>query len=119
MRFGVYVNMVFFLGMGLLAIISPSRLAEIVHFSLPDSVARNEVRAVYGGFGLAIAGMLVIALRLPAYRDGVVLCIGVALLGMAFGRLVSFAVDGSSRRAFGFFFLEVSLATLLLTTLPE
>lgn len=51
---------------------------------LLDRIAesRAEVRAVYGGFGLAIAAMLVLVITVAA-----------ALGGMAFGRLVSGVVD--------------------------
>ncbi len=51
--------------------------------------ARAEVRAVYGGFGLAIASMLAVALATPDLRTGILTTVAAALAGMAFGRLVS------------------------------
>ena len=56
---------------------------------------RNEVRAVYGGFGLAIGLLLLATLSLAGMRAGVFLTVGVALLGMAAGRLISSILDGS------------------------
>ena len=60
---------------------------------------RNEVRAVYGGFGLVISGLLLMAAvdGTPSHRNGA-LTVGMALLGMALGRIVSGIVDrGISR----------------------
>ena len=44
---------------------------------------------MYGGFGLAIAAVLVYASRAPEARTGVLITVGVALAGMAVGRVVS------------------------------
>ena len=57
----------------------------------PES--RSEVRAVYGGFGLAIAAVLGLALAVPGLRIGVVLTVAFALGGMAVGRVLSRLVD--------------------------
>ena len=51
------------------------------------------MRAVYGGFGLAIAGVLALAAADPGLRDGILVTVAAALGGMAFGRLVSGVVD--------------------------
>ena len=49
-----------------------------------------EVRAVYGGFGLAIAGVLVFAAIADGdLRKGILITVGAALAGMAFGRLAA------------------------------
>jgi hypothetical protein len=48
------------------------------------------VRAVYGGFGLAIAGVLAYAaLQDGDLRRGILITVGAALAGMAFGRLAA------------------------------
>ena len=52
---------VFFLGMGLYALAAPAALVRPIGITLGESASRSEVRAVYGGFGLAIAGVLVYA----------------------------------------------------------
>lgn len=112
---GIYVNAVFFFIMGVVALARPHRITA--YLSLPNisPPMRNEVRAVYGGFGVAVAGLLAAALFFEPIRVGVVLSIGVALLGMASGRVFSFLVD---RNAGGypllFMFMEFGLAGLLL-----
>jgi len=61
--------------------------------TLPIPESRAEVRAVYGGFGLAIAGMLALAATGHPAREGILITVAAALGGMAFGRLVSGLVD--------------------------
>ena len=73
------------------------------------SEGRNEVRAVYGGYGVAMGALLVCSLATPALRPGILVCVAVAMLGMAAGRLFSFWVDGRT----GFYprlFLGVEIA---------
>lgn len=84
---------VFFLGMGLFALARPAALIRPFGISLPIPESRAEVRAVYGGFGLAIAGMLVLALMGSPAREGILITVAAALAGMAFGRLVSGIID--------------------------
>ena len=52
----------------------------------PES--RSEVRAVYGGFGLAIAAVLALAAVQESLQPGILITVGAALGGMAFGRIV-------------------------------
>jgi len=70
------------------------------------------VRAVYGGFGLAIAGVLAYAAVADGdLQTGIVITVGTALAGMAFGRLVSAVVH--ERTAFyphWFYFVVEALA---------
>lgn len=80
---------VFFLGMGLYGLAAPASLIKPFGVVLDRPVARAEVRAVYGGFGVAIAGVLGYALLHPETRTGIILAVAVALAGMAFGRVVS------------------------------
>ena len=84
---------VFFLGMGIFALARPAALIRPFGITLPIAESRAEVRAVYGGFGLAIAGMLVLALTGHPAREGILITVAAALGGMAFGRLVSGLVD--------------------------
>lgn len=85
---------VFFAGMGIYALAAPAALIRPFGIALTEPVARSEVRAVYGGFGVAIAGVLGYAVVAGGdVRTGVVLTVGAALVGMAFGRLVSAVVD--------------------------
>jgi uncharacterized membrane protein YeaQ/YmgE (transglycosylase-associated protein family) len=84
---------VFFLGMGLFALARPAALIRPFGITLPIPESRAEVRAVYGGFGLAIAGVLALAASGHPARDGILITVAAALGGMAFGRLVSGLVD--------------------------
>jgi uncharacterized membrane protein YeaQ/YmgE (transglycosylase-associated protein family) len=84
---------VFFAGMGLFALARPAALIRPFGINLPIPESRAEVRAVYGGFGLAIAGMLALAATGHPARDGILITVAAALGGMAFGRLVSGAID--------------------------
>src|SRR5262245_16049310 len=102
---------VFFLGMGVYALAAPAALVRPFGIRLGESASRSEVRAVYGGFGLAIAGVLVYAAVADGdVRRGILITVGVALAGMAFCRLAA-AVLGE-RTAFypNWFYFLVELA---------
>jgi len=106
---------VFFLGMGLYALIAPDWMIRPFGVTLPRPESRAEVRAVYGGFGLAIAGMLTYAALNPSVVHPILITVAVALVGMAVGRLISAVVD--ERTAFYpnwfYFLVEVVLAAAL------
>ena len=85
---------VFFAGMGCYALAAPTAIIRPFGITLGGAAARSEVRAVYGGFGLAIAGVLgYAAVAGDDLRTGIVITVGIALAGMAFGRLVSAVLD--------------------------
>lgn len=85
---------VFFLGMGLYALAAPAAILRPFDYDLRTSAARAEVRGVYGGFGVAIAGMLGYAAVTPGeVRTGILITVGAALAGMALGRAVSAVFD--------------------------
>jgi hypothetical protein len=77
---------------------------------------RNEVRAVYGGFGVAVAGMLVYAAITPG-RGALWIpsVISLALLGMAAGRLISVVLDRArgGSQVWLYFVVEIVLAAML------
>ncbi len=81
--------------MGIGALVSPTVVTR--QFGIPSLTpdGRSEVRAVYGGFGLAIAAVLVYAIVDPDLRTGIALTVAVALFGMALGRLISAVLDRS------------------------
>jgi hypothetical protein len=110
------VSAVFFLGMGVYALAAPAALVRPFGTTLEGAAGRSEVRAVYGGFGLAIAGVLVYAAINPGdVRTGIVIAVAAALGGMAFGRLAA-AVLGD-RTAFypnWFYFLVEAIASAAL-----
>ncbi len=84
---------VFFLGMGCYALAAPAAMLKPFGTALGTAASRSEVRAVYGGFGLAIAAMLAVAAAQDSLRAGIVLTVGAALAGMAGGRLISAVID--------------------------
>lgn len=99
----------FFLGMGLYGLARPGALIRPFGITLPSTEARAEVRAVYGGFGVAIAGILAVAAMGHAMRDGILIAVAAALVGMAFGRLVSGVVDTPKAFYPNWFYLFVEL----------
>jgi hypothetical protein len=81
---------VFFLGMGIYALAAPAALVRPFGITLGESASRSEVRAVYGGFGLAIAGVLAYAAVADGdVRTGILIAVATALAGMAFGRVAA------------------------------
>ncbi|MFG3618415.1 DUF4345 family protein [Nocardia sp. NPDC047654] len=85
---------VFFLGMGAYALAAPAALIRPFGIRLTEAGARYEVRAVYGGFGLAMAAVLAVAaLDLASLRGGIMVAVGAALAGMALGRVASAVLD--------------------------
>ena len=92
---GLYLGALLFAVMGVGALVVPDRVTEQFDVPTLTIAGRNEVRAVYGGFGIAMAAMLIVASSSMDLRLGVGLTIGVALIGMAVGRLVSAVIDRS------------------------
>jgi len=113
----VLVVAVFFAAMGFVALGKPERIWRPFGATPDTPAARNEVRAVYGGFGLAIGCLLaVVDEGAPDQRAGVLLAVAVALFGMAAGRLIAAAVEPASLKGFPAVFLivEAALGGLLL-----
>ncbi|HPE46773.1 MAG TPA: DUF4345 family protein [Hyphomonas sp.] len=105
---------ILFAVMGISSIVAP--LLTTAQFGINElgRDGRNEVRAIYGGFGMAMAGVLVVATLMPELRAGVSLTVAVALGGMAAGRVLSAALDGSIGRKPAFYLgLEFSGFALL------
>ena len=107
---------VFFAGMGVYALAAPAALIRPFGITLEQPASRSEVRAVYGGFGLAIAGVLAYAAVAGGdVRTGILITVGAALAGMAVGRVAS-AVLGD-RTAFYpnwfYFIVEAAAAAAL------
>jgi hypothetical protein len=112
----ILVVAAFFTGMGLLALVSPAALVRPFGIEVAGPTARSEVRAVYGGFGLAVAGLLVAAATdVGGIRRGAVIAVAVALAGMAAGRLIGRIVDRPAAfyPNWFYFWVELALAALL------
>ncbi|HUS23203.1 MAG TPA: DUF4345 family protein [Aeromicrobium sp.] len=117
MNLAVAVVAIFFAAMGFAALVKPALIWAPFGVVPSTPGSRNEVRAVYGGFGIAVAVLLFIADGMAAdFRAGVLVTIAIALLGMAAGRVVSALVEPKALLGFpGFFMvLEGALAALLL-----
>ncbi len=103
--------------MGIAALVAPARILATFGVPVTTVDGRNEVRAVYGGYGIAMAAMLLVAARAPALGPGIVACLAAALAGMALGRLVSAAIDrGAGAWPWFFCALEAIGAVLLAST---
>jgi hypothetical protein len=118
----VAIVAIFFAGMGAATLVRPALAWAPFGVAPSTPAARNEVRAVYGGFGIAVAILLVVADgSADGFRDGVLVAIAVALAGMAAGRIVGFVVEPRSVGRFTVLFgvIEVLLAfALVVSALP-
>jgi uncharacterized protein DUF4345 len=105
-----------FLAMGLYALAQPAAVVARFGIRVESAAGRNEVRAVYGGFGIAVAAMLAYA-ALTTGRGAfwIPSVIALAMIGMAVGRLASVALDRDrgSGQVWLFFCVEVALAAAL------
>jgi hypothetical protein len=118
------VVMVFFLAMGLVSLARPQYTLHFFGAKGLTADMRNEVRAVYGGFGVAIAVLLWHTVRVerrqPAYALGIRTAVMIALVGMAAGRVVSFGLEGiHGPYPLAFAAVELALAFLLNVAMPE
>ena len=113
---GVMAVAVFFVAMGAIALVAPERIVAPFGTAGLTADGRNEVRAVYGGFGVAMGVLLVVALGHPALRSGVFVAVATALAGMAGGRLVAAGVERPVRFYPCWFYavVEALMAALLL-----
>jgi hypothetical protein len=96
MRVGSFLIAVvatFFLLMGLVALAAPARVLAPFGVNVTTVDGRNEVRAVYGGFGVTVSALLIGARTRPALRGGVLVAVATALAGMAAGRVIGAVVD--------------------------
>jgi Domain of unknown function (DUF4345) len=113
----VYAVAAVFAGMGAYALAAPAAVLAIFGVEVASADGRSEVRAVYGGFGVAVAALLVAAAAdAGSAREGILVAVGFALAGMAAGRIVARAVERPSGfYPVGLWFLaEVVMAALLL-----
>ena len=86
-----------FAGMGVYALAAPAAILAPFGVPVESADGRAEVRAVYGGFGIAVAALLgVAAAEGGGAREGILVAVGVALAWMAFGRLAARAFERPS-----------------------
>lgn len=105
----------YFLVLGILAMRRPRNLLRGFGITAPTVDGQNEIRAVYGGFPLALATVLLLPIARPELLDGIVVTSAAALFGMAAGRLVSASVDrGFGRLPIIFTVVEIAVAAILI-----
>ncbi len=110
----------FFALMGSLALASPGRILAPFGIHSLATDGRNEVRAVYGGFGIAISLLLTATIWFEPIKAGALVGTAVALLGMAAGRIISAVIDRTLERyPRVFLVVEVVLAAMLIAALCE
>jgi Domain of unknown function (DUF4345) len=90
---GVLGAALFFGAIGVSAIIRPRNLLQGFSIEAIEPESRNEIRAVYGGFPMAVAALLIFSLTRPDLSDGILFALASASVGMALGRIVSVLID--------------------------
>lgn len=91
-----WTTALFFFGMGIAALVRPPFITTRFGITLEGADAHAEVRAVYGGFGVAIAALMACVAALST-RPVVAMVIATATLGMAGGRVLSALVTRGAR----------------------
>lgn len=105
----------FFLWMGMKSLRDPLNFLVPMGIQAASVSARNEIRAVYGGFGVTIALLLAASLVWRTYAAGIALTVSLSMAGMALGRVISALVERKlPRLPRVFLFLELALAAALL-----
>jgi hypothetical protein len=84
--FSLTIGFLVFAAMGGLLLWQPQYITRVTNVELTTAESRSETRAVYGGFGVAIALALFVAMVWSDLRGGIMFTTGIALLGMAAGR---------------------------------
>lgn len=110
----ITVIAILFLAMGLGALIVPRTFLAVFDIQAGTAAARNEIQAVYGGYGVAMFVLLRWSQQQPQWAEGIWLTVGVALAGMAMGRLVGLVREPTRRWPVWLFLgIEAGLALLL------
>jgi len=103
-----------FLGMGLTGLVKPAFIMKLVDGSAETINSRNEIRAVYGGFGVCLAILLFVSpTLLPELTLGIYVAVGVALAGMALGRLISGLIERPGILMWLYLLVEALAAVIL------
>jgi hypothetical protein len=80
---------------GVTGLASPAALFDPLGVALPTAAGRNEVRAAYGAMHLAVGLLLLAGARRRELRRPALWLVFAFMGGLALGRAVSLAVDGS------------------------
>ena len=93
MNIVIYLSAFGFAVMGIVALLKPQLVTRLFGVHSIGTDMANEVRAVYGGFGCAVAILLLISSQNQTLKVGILITVAVSLLGMASGRVISFAIS--------------------------
>src|SRR5262245_57490840 len=113
MAVSLFLAFLLFAAMGGALLWRPEFLTRLTNVELTTIESRNEVRAVYGGFGIAMAIALLIAAIFSHLYQGILMTIGLALIGMAAGRGYSAWLERPSAMVWAFLALEAVLGIML------
>lgn len=105
--------------MGIGAFVRPRTFTAWFGMTAETPDARNEIQAVYGGFGIAVALVMLATRWFPEYEAGVLLAVAASLAGMALGRVVAAVRERPGRWPVIFFVVEAGGAILLWTALQR
>ncbi|MEQ1863333.1 MAG: DUF4345 family protein [Micropepsaceae bacterium] len=80
------LGLILFAAMGGVLLWQPQYITRVTNVELSTPESRSEARAVYGGFGVAMALALLVAMISLDLRGGIMMTAGLSLIGMAAGR---------------------------------
>lgn len=108
---------VFFLGMGVVALLVPEQIPAIFGGKAETPASRNEVRAVYGGYGVGISALAAYAQSSSRPEaPGWLQCLGMSMGFMAAGRVTGVLIEREWALwpTWAFVIVEIGLAAALL-----
>lgn len=113
----LYPVIIFFLVMGIVSLYDPATPPALFGITQTTADFRNEVRAIYGGYGLFVGFMLIASFYSHRLRPGIRVAVALSVCGMAFGRIVSVIIEPTdSTMPITFIFVELAMAALVAST---
>ncbi|MCW2817089.1 MAG: hypothetical protein JWN84_4544 [Nocardioides sp.] len=96
MHLGLLAGAAFYTGVGTAALLRPALVPRIFGGSAPTASARTEIRAVYGGLPLAMAGFVVAESRSAATGSPRTDAVAALSAAMAIGRVIGSVAEGEA-----------------------
>lgn len=95
---GIVVGAAFYAGVGLTALVRPSSVPAIFGGRASTASSRTEIRAVYGGLPLAMAGLVLAETRSRSgdATSGATDVVAVLSAAMAVGRVIGSVIEGEA-----------------------
>lgn len=98
-------------GFGVWLLIAPENLAGWVGITTTRPGGATELRALYGGLEIGLAGFMVWGFVRAEMTGAACLCLGLSMAGIAIARCVGLIVDGSgSEKHYLFLTVEIGMA---------